>query len=97
MQNHNVFSIFILDENKSNQLYNKSEYLLYKLFNKCFNNLEITPAPPWRLLKNYGGSLSIEEYRNSFNKIVHIDLKEFIQELPVCKPVGFLFEKKIKF
>jgi hypothetical protein len=86
-----------INENKSNQLYKKSEYLLYKLFNKLFNNLEINPASSWRLLKNYGGFLSIEEYRNNFNKIIHIDLKDFIQELPVCKPIGFLFEKKIKF
>lgn len=34
---------------------------------------KILPAPDWRLLKSYGGTLSIEEYRRSFN---HIEYKE---------------------
>lgn len=28
---------------------------------------KIIPSPHWRLLKDFGGSMSIEEYRNSFN------------------------------
>ena len=86
-----------IKENKSNKVYDNSEYLLYNLFHNFFNDFEISIAPSWRLLKNYGGSLSIKEYRNSFNKIIYTDLRKFIPELPVCKSIGFLFEKKIKF
>ena len=87
-----------IQENKDKKLYDNSQHLLFKLFNSFFeNNFEINTAPSWRLLTKYGGSLSIEKYRNSFNKIIYNNLNEFIQKLTVCKPVGFLFEKKIKF
>lgn len=35
----------------------------------------LKPAPSWRLLESYGGSMSIAEYRASFNTIYYNDLK----------------------
>lgn len=40
---------------------------------KKMNQHKILPAPDWRLLKSYGGVLSIEEFRRSFN---HVEYKE---------------------
>ena len=32
-------------------------------------NVIISPAPNWRTLKEYGGHLDIQDFRNSFNKM----------------------------
>jgi hypothetical protein len=61
-----------IQENKSiNPLYTNSEMLLLQMYNMTNNskeNLEIVPAPDWRLLTDFGGHLTIEKFRESFNK-----------------------------
>lgn len=54
---------FILD-NKHNKLYDQSEMLLYK--NLTASAGAISPAPHWRMLKEYGGSMDIKDFRKSF-------------------------------
>jgi hypothetical protein len=45
-------------------------YILYKkIFDKFPQNMSIKPALSWKLLKAYGGSLSINEFRNAFQII----------------------------
>lgn len=72
-----------IKENKHNILYNDSEILFHKMYKNT------NPAPHWRMLKEYGGMLSINDFRNGFNK------SEFINH-GVYKPIAFLFEEKIK-
>ena len=43
--------------------------LYYKIFNKRIRLSDIIPAPNWRLLMSFGGPLSIEEFRKSFQTI----------------------------
>ncbi len=44
----------------------KRNSLLYLLYKKSYNKeIKITPAPNWRILKEFGGSLSINEFRDS--------------------------------
>lgn len=86
---------FILD-NKKNSLYYHSENLLARFYEKCFQQTyNVFPAPNWRLLKMYGGDLSIEEFRDNFYKIQYKDISNYITEIPKCKPIGFLYEQKI--
>ena len=88
---------FIRD-NKANPLYTQSENLLKKIYFDMFSthSIDLSPAPHWRLLQNYGGDLSIEDFRKTFYKIEFLDQKDYTNIFPLCKPVGFIFEKKIK-
>jgi len=67
----NCILAFIHD-NKSNVLYKESLSLINVLYKYLISKdvTKIIPAPHWRLLKNYGGCLTIEEFRNSFNRII---------------------------
>jgi len=38
---------------------------------------KIESAPSWKLLKDYGGCLTIQEFRNSFNKVKLIERQNF--------------------
>ena len=50
--------------------YTDSIILLNLMIKLYFNkNIQIKEAPSWKLLKEYGGHLSIEEFRQSFSNI----------------------------
>ena len=46
----------------------------------------IKTAPPFQTLKEYGGHLSIEEYRNSFNKNINYSLKNITTKV-ICDEI----------
>jgi hypothetical protein len=79
-------------ENTQNPLYKNSESLLLKIYCDIFetNISEIIPAPHWRLLQDFGGYLSIDEFRNNFNKIEYLE-HGFISFVSL----GRLFEDKL--
>lgn len=82
-----------IEEEKHNSMYRFSKMLLYQLYRDA-NNIdikEIIPAPHWRLLRDFGGNLSIQEFRDGFNKIEYINhgMVSFVSS-------GRLFEDKIK-
>jgi hypothetical protein len=58
--------------------YKESGGLLYILYKKIFDtfppNMNIVPALDWRLLKNFGGTMSIDDFRNNFQKIDNVSL-----------------------
>jgi len=67
-------------ENRKNPLYRFSKTLLLKIFSDSDNfsgeskeEEEIMPAPHWRTLRCYGGTLEIEEFRKSFNNLLITD------------------------
>lgn len=64
----NCIAAFI-KENCGNVLYKDSSNLLKCLYSELYNDTwkKITPAPDWRLLKDFGGSLTIEDFRKFFN------------------------------
>jgi hypothetical protein len=68
---------FILSKN-SDPFYKDSYSLLHSLYEeyigKKMKDCKILPAPDWRLLKEYGGHLSIDDYRRSFNHIEYSEL-----------------------
>ncbi len=44
----------------------KRESLINLLYNKTYSNIkEITPAPSWMVLKEFGGTLSIDDFRQN--------------------------------
>ena len=92
-----------INENRRNSLYSRSKNLLMKIYADMYGEdvKEITPAPHWRLLRQCGGPLSIEKFRDRFGRVEYINLHNTIRELPKgfpkFQPVGFLFEEKMKF
>ena len=87
-----------IKSNWYNNLYSESEVLLNQIYYSLFDkNMKIMKAPSWRLLQVYGGSQTITEFRQDFNKVKYKSMDEYISEFPTCKSIGFLYEKKIKF
>lgn len=87
----NCLLAFIRD-NKHNSIYKHSENLMYRMYFEIFGeHKKLLPAPHWRLLSEYGGTLSIDDFRESFNKV------EYIQTTLHISPLGMIFEKKCLF
>jgi len=49
---------------KHDYTYSQSEILLYKMWNEHNTNTPLHPAPSWRLLIPYGGTMTIDEFRS---------------------------------
>ena len=62
-------TLAFIKDNNQDVFYKESYSLLHCLYYDLVGKkiTKITPSPHWRLLKDFGGSLSIEEYRNKFN------------------------------
>ena len=87
----NCMYAFIL-ENKKNPIYSESEYLFTRFLHDVLKMTKINPAPHWRLLEEYGGTLTIEEFRLAFSKIEY-------ENKGMYKPfrsIGYAFEERIK-
>lgn len=83
-----------IKDNLQNSIYKISEHLIYKLMSEitgCDSNT-IWPAPHWRMLEIYGGHLSIEEFRKSFNVIKYIE-KEIKKNCSMT-PIEILYAEK---
>ena len=87
-----------ITDNKIISMYNISEMLLLKMYNDIYSKeiSLIENAPHWRKLIQYGGDLTIEEYRNSFNKIEYKN-HGFISNIQKFNSLGIIFEEKLKF
>lgn len=86
---------YILD-NKKNPKLAQSPFLLRKLFTDILGEkveFDILPAPSWKLLKDYGGHLSIEEFRESFNHVEYIEVAN-LRELPQQQKIKNVYEEK---
>jgi hypothetical protein len=57
----------------------------------------IRPAPSWRLLLPYGGTLSIAEFREQLKTVVYTDKHQCIQSNIREKTIGFVYEKQFIF
>ena len=87
-----------IQNNQGNPEYNLSKSLLIAMYEKLFGiDFAIFPAPDWRLLTQYGGHLSIDEFREQFNRIEYIDIENRFLNGPVQYNSGKVYEQKIKF
>ncbi len=69
----NCIKAYIEDKNHYNMKYRESISLTLLYYSQVFNKeimySNLVTAPHWSLLKNYGGNLEIEEFRNEFQRI----------------------------
>jgi hypothetical protein len=86
-----------INENKHKKIYNMSLYLLNKMYRDITGEYckNIITAPHWRTLKEYGGHLDIDDFRNGFNKNSYTD-QGTIKNINI-KPIINLYEEKILF
>jgi hypothetical protein len=90
-------TIAYINDNKHNIMYDNSYMLLSKIyFEMSGNTMTLTSAPHWRLLDIYGGHLTINEFRDSFNKSEYINYGT-IKPIADFRSIGSLYEQKLKF
>lgn len=80
-------TLAFIKENNKNPLYDRSENYLHYIYG---NTKTLIAAPHWRLLDTYGGPLSIEQFRSSFD---HLEVKP---KGFVSFPLTFIFEENIR-
>jgi hypothetical protein len=76
-------------ENKKNPLYSDSEMLIHRIAGQ-----KVDPAPHWRMLKEYGGSLDIKDFRESGK---YTEYQNFGVYKPFFKSIAHAFESKMRF
>jgi len=87
-----------IEENEHVAEYQLSRTLLIKIYEDLFQqDFNIFSAPNWKLLQQYGGNLTIDEFRDQFNKVEYMDLNNRLFNTPKCYGSGKLYEQKIKF
>ncbi len=94
----NCCKAFIKDNKGHNNIYEHSDFLLSKLYYDMYNvkNVNINPAPHWRLLKEYGGHMTINMFRDNFNKS-KFEPRGMINNSDLFKPSAMLYEEKLNF
>ena len=94
----NCCKAFIMSVQRED-FYKHSQNLLNIMYRQVFDqattNIEI--APDWRLLNIFGGPLTIQEFRKSFNNMRFNDIDDYIIRAPNSRMIGKLYEKKVKF
>ena len=87
-----------IEEFKHLPIYSDSQMLAVKMYNDLFETtaVDINVAGHWRTLSEYGGWLSVEKFRDSFEKAIYKS-HGTVTNLPVYQPVGVAYEKMIKF
>ena len=89
--------IAFIQNNQYNNLYNNSMQLLTQFYFTVYKQMmDLESANSWRLLYNYGGNQTIDEFRSNFKKISFVD-HYIIENIPNINPIGYIFEKKINF
>jgi len=87
-----------INDNKHKSEYDNSTYLLRKMYKDMTGNItdNIKPAPNWRLLSDYGGNLTIEEFRSNFTKFDYIFHGTILSNV-LYNPYNYIYESKLKF
>lgn len=91
IQEYNVDGVFcsvecclaFIDEYRHNPMYQNSEYFIREIFPTS----EYKRAPHWRILTEYGGNQSIEEFRKSFVNTI------YVPDGIIYNPICFLFRE----
>jgi hypothetical protein len=89
-------ALAFIREQRTNPVYSDSESLLLKIYHETYGYeaTKLHASPSWRLLRNYGGHLTIEDFRRNLFKIDYKTLGNVV--LPTFRPIGFLFERQVR-
>ena len=66
----------------NSKIHSTRSYLIGHMYRKLFGaTYQIKPAPPLHLLKEYGGTLTIDEFRSNFNNNIQYSLKDICSKI----------------
>lgn len=66
----------------NSKIYSSKAYLIGHMYRKLFGaNYNIKPAPPLHMLKEYGGTFTIDEFRSNFNTSIKYTLKDICTKI----------------
>lgn len=84
---------------RNDNTYRDAEKLIHRMRAEALGvpDQRITPAPSWRMLEQYGGRLTIEQFRESFDRFTYDDADKRICKPTPCVPTGKLFNKHFLF
>ena len=99
-----AYNIDLNDENIS-----KRNSLLYLHYKKTYNtSCIITPSPSWKILKDFGGSVTIDDFRSNFiihtsnylyikppliSRIAYVEKTPVVEETEIIKPNEFVLKR----
>lgn len=87
-----------VEDNKENPLYSRSYDLVYHMYvTRQGSRGPLYPAPHWRLLSVYGGTMSIDEFRSSFTTNTFASQQIHLTCYPKMQPIGHIYEKNYIF
>jgi hypothetical protein len=91
----NCIKAYIMESGEHDAKYKDSIRLLAMM--ACDNEqiqdpLTINPSPPWRFLQQYGGHLTVDQYREMIGRMIYKE-KGIVQ----IKPITTLYEEDEKF
>ena len=84
-----------VNDNAHKSRYRQSKTLLANMYAAAIGTsaTQIQPAPSWRLLAEYGGHMSIDEFRQTFNKVEYTESFE-VKNVPRRASVAVAYEKR---
>ncbi len=87
-----------IEDMRHDPMYTQSKQLLFRMYTDTYGKYptDIIKSPHWRLLRRFGGTMDIEEFRKKFNSVDY-SLYNKIATRPKMNTIGFLFEEKPKF
>ena len=65
--------------------------LLFNSIHKCVKHIPI--APSWKVLEQWGGHQTIEQYRSSFDRLIYEDTNNIMR--PIMFPVSTIYEEHV--
>jgi hypothetical protein len=86
-------TLAFIKDNNNDMFYRESYSLLHGMYEAFIGQKikKMTHSPHWRLLDRFGGHLSIEEFRRSFNTVEY----EFIFNLRDMKTISKVYSEKM--
>ena len=85
-----------INDQGNNFYYRNSKSLLMKMRMEIFSDNQIDkllPAPSWKLLREYGGMMDIEQFRNESRNHMYVDRSYRVTGIPKMVPRGNIYEQ----
>lgn len=87
-------TLSFIKDNTTDVLYKESYSLLHCMYYDLVGKkiAKIIPSPHWRLLKDFGGTMSIDDYRSSFN-IINYKFMFNVRDIRDMKSVSKIYKE----
>ena len=84
--------IAFIKDNKHNLFYKDSYSLAHSMYHEFFGQkISLIPAPHWRILSDYGGTKTINEFRSTFNTVSY----DFMFPIRDMRSISHVFKETV--